>query len=529
MCKTVHQMAMAKCGFMFSKKMTSNLRAKDILDSGLLSERGEGEGGVFRRAGQVLASLTTFLNSPDTEASLEHVPSVWTVGHHQDNLSPLQRQLVLEDTKAVWKAMTDKEDMRVRMPHDGYLKVWQLRNPNLQWVTNHEVLLLDEGQDMNPAMLDIFMRQSVTRVIVGDPHQQIYMFRGAVNALDLVTPTHTFFLTQSFRFGPEIGFVANKCLRELKGLDSRTLVGGKKKDSFLGTNRRERDQVAFIGRTNFGLFDKLNRLISEEAGGRKIGLVGGAESYNFDDYLDIFYLMMDQKNKMKKYKNWKSYQQFAAFAKNVADVELLSKIKIVEKFGPRLVSIVGKVKTVCTKDIRKADIVLSTIHKAKGLEFDTVILLNDFADLREIHGSGRGRSWPEDEKNLLYVAITRAKNNLVMNSLVRDEIIGKDGLHRLTTFQRGDSLPASCGEDNCNKELSKDLLSPPQLLCRREDYRLSSGVYHEGLGLGGLNKDILRPSQLYCRGCSERVFPWFRKFFDDEIDTQRGTKRKRDL
>ena len=432
-------MAMGKCGWMFSKKLTSNLRAKDILDSGLLTERGEGEGGVFRRAGQVLASLTSFLNSPDSEASLEHVPSVWTVGHSQLNLSPQQRQLVLEDTKAVWRAMTDKEDMRVRMPYDGYLKLWQLRNPNLQWVTNHDVLLLDEGQDMNPAMLEIFMKQSVTRVIVGDPHQQIYMFRGAVNALDLVTPTHTFFLTQSFRFGPEIGFVANKCLRDLKGLDSRTLVGGKKKDSFLGTNRKDRDQVAFIGRTNFGLFDKLNRLICEEQSGKKIGLVGGAESYNFDDYLDIFYLMTDQKNKMKKYKNWKSYQQFTAFAKNVADVELLSKIKIVEKFGPRLVPFVAKVKTVCTKDIRKADIVLSTIHKAKGLEFDTVTLLNDFADLREIHGPGEGRSWPEDEKNLLYVAITRAKNNLVMNNLVRDEIIGNDGLHRLITFRRGAS------------------------------------------------------------------------------------------
>ena len=523
MCKTVHQMAMAKCGFMFSKKMTSNLRAKDMLDSGLLAARGEGEGGLFRRSGQVLACLTSFLNSPDSEISPEHVPSVWTVGHSQDTLSPLQRQLVLEDTRAVWKAMIDKEDMRVRMPHDGYLKVWQLRNPNLQWVTNHDILLLDEGQDMNPAMLDIFMKQSVTRVIVGDPHQQIYMFRGAVNALGLITPTHTFFLTQSFRFGPEIGFVANKCLLNLKGLDSRTLVGGKKKDSFLGTNRSERDQVAFIGRTNFGLFEKLNKLISEEAGRKTIGLVGGAESYNFDDYLDIFYLMMDQKQKMKKYKNWKSYLQFKTFAKNVADVELLSKIKIVEKFGPRMVSIVEKVKTVCSKDIRKADIVLSTIHKAKGLEFDTVILLNDFDEQRE---PGRGRSWPEDEKNLLYVAVTRAKNNLVMNNLVRDEIIGSDGLHRLTVFQPGDPHPATCGQDNCNVQLSKRLHNQ-QLLCRVEQHKISSGVYHEGVGLGGLNSDLLRPSKLYCRDCSEKAFPWFRQFFSDESDTKRGAKRKR--
>ena len=85
-CKTVHQMAMAKCGFMFSKKLTSNLRAKDVLDSGLMVQSGEGEGGLFRRAGQVVASLNTFLNSPcvghrsgssKQAEHLPHPPLVW--------------------------------------------------------------------------------------------------------------------------------------------------------------------------------------------------------------------------------------------------------------------------------------------------------------------------------------------------------------------------------------------------------------------------------------------------------------------
>ena len=526
-CKTVHQMAMAKCGFMFSKKLTSNLRAKDILDSGLMLQTGEGEGGLYRRAGQVIASLNSFLNCPDTDLSLEVVPSVWTVGREEMSLSAQQRQLVLEDTRTVWRVMTDQQDCRLRMPHDGYLKLWQLRSPNLQWVSKHDVLLLDEGQDMNPVMLDIFMKQNVTRVIVGDPHQQIYMFRGAVNALSLVTPTHTFFLTQSFRFGPEIAFVANKCLTDLKGLDNRTLVGGKKRDSFLGTGGKDRDQVAFIGRTNFGLFKKLSELMSEQGSEKKIGLVGGVESYNFDDLLDIFYLMTDQKQKMNKYKNWKSYAQFTTFAKNVADVELLSKIKIVEKFGPRMLTIVQKVKTQCAKDIRKADIVLSTIHKAKGLEFDTVILLNDFPDM----GEGSGRWWPEDEKNLLYVAITRAKNNLVMNSLVRDELVCHDvsGLNRLNMFHPGDSVPRTCakGKDYCNVDPSKTLLET-QLVCRQLEYKLSSGVYSEGEGLGALNCDILRASKLYCRDCSFKMFPLFGKFFYND-DNKRGTKRKRDL
>jgi len=231
-CKTVHQMAMAKCGFLYSKKLTSNLKAKDILDSGLLASNGSDDGSLYRRAGQVLATLTNFMNSPDRVLELENVPSTWAIGRNTLALTTAERAVVLSDAESVWKVMTDKDDMRVRIPHDGYMKVWQIRSPSLQRVTEHDVLLLDEGQDMNPAMLDIFMNQKVSRVIVGDPHQQIYMFRGAVNALDIVVPTHTYYLTQSFRFGPEIAFIANKTLLELKGIDERTLVGGKKRDTF---------------------------------------------------------------------------------------------------------------------------------------------------------------------------------------------------------------------------------------------------------------------------------------------------------
>jgi hypothetical protein len=35
-----------------------------------------------------------------------------------------------------------------------------------------QVLLLDEAQDMNGAMLDVCLRQSCPKIIVGDPHQQ---------------------------------------------------------------------------------------------------------------------------------------------------------------------------------------------------------------------------------------------------------------------------------------------------------------------------------------------------------------------
>jgi len=50
------------------------------------------------------------------------------------------------------------------------------------------------------AVADIFQRQTKARIMVGDPHQQIYGFRGAINAMEMVRATRTFFLTQVFVF-----------------------------------------------------------------------------------------------------------------------------------------------------------------------------------------------------------------------------------------------------------------------------------------------------------------------------------------
>ena len=194
-------------------------------------------------------------------------------------------------------------------------------------------------------------------------------------------------------------------------------------DAFTGS-LKVGGQVAFIGRTNMGVFNTLNFLMfdnSNESKRRRVGLVGGVEGYNFEDYLDIYRLMKGRKNEMKKFKTFHSFDQFKTFATNVDDVELLSKIKIVEKYGDRVLELISRIRSSVVKDIKTADTVLSTVHKAKGLEFDTVVLMDDFSDFRE--QGLQPKDVPEDEANLIYVAITRAKMRLVVNSLVKEEIL----------------------------------------------------------------------------------------------------------
>ena len=49
-----------------------------------------------------------------------------------------------------------------------------------------------------PAIMDVLLSQQCAKILVGDPHQQIYTFKGAVNALSTVEHTHIYFLTQVY-------------------------------------------------------------------------------------------------------------------------------------------------------------------------------------------------------------------------------------------------------------------------------------------------------------------------------------------
>jgi len=46
--------------------------------------------------------------------------------------------------------MVDLNNQRTRLPHDGYLKLYQLRRPQLD---SYDVLMIDEAQDLTPGHL----------------------------------------------------------------------------------------------------------------------------------------------------------------------------------------------------------------------------------------------------------------------------------------------------------------------------------------------------------------------------------------
>jgi DNA helicase-2/ATP-dependent DNA helicase PcrA len=70
-------------------------------------------------------------------------------------------------------------------------------------------------------------------------------------------------------------------------------------------------------------------------------------------------------------------------------------------------------------------LVLSTIHSAKGMEWDTVYLLNVVDGSFPSEFATRRPELIEEERRLLYVAMTRARNELMLYSPLKFQITSR--------------------------------------------------------------------------------------------------------
>lgn len=418
-CSTAHSLAFRAVGFQYKAKLSAKVRVLDVTK--LVSASPPTRMPRLRFAKLVLSSVENFLASVDPQITVAHVPDS-AVALEEDGLPvvvyPREKLVVCEAANELWARMKDRNDQEARMTHDGYLKLYQLQQPSLG---SYDAIFVDEAQDCNPAMLALVLNQPCAKLLVGDPHQQIYAFRRAVDALSSVQATRTFCLTQSFRFGPEIGYVASCVLEVFKGVTDKTIVGTEAAGSIHGPLS---GQVAVLARSNLVLFNMAVDIVCNE-GYKQLGLshvkgafVGGFAGYGFQQMLDIYYLKFqpDEASSMVQdpfIKRFANYGALYKYAHAVEDLDLCSKLTFVGDHGHDVPRYVQALRLRCTCDQRLANVVFSTAHKAKGLEFDTVFLADDFylEDIGRPQQLSRNLGCLE-EYHLLYVAVTRARKCL---------------------------------------------------------------------------------------------------------------------
>lgn len=350
----------------------------------------------------VQSTVNRFEQSKDKHLTADHVP-------HREirdkkskyadvDVKEVRKQILLHATQ-LWK---DRVDLLspVLSTHDTYLKLYQMSSPRL----NYDVIYLDEAQDNNAVMLDIVMKQDCKIIIVGDSYQSIYQFRGAINAL-AQTQAATLPLTKSFRFGDEVAELANiiiKPTNRVEGSGSTTIAP---------TNEMSVEDLpkgsALLFRTNVGLVLTAVDLISQ---GIHVDFPNSLSTVKSA----ISSALALKAGELKKVKHtslipFSSWEEFKEGSKD--DPELKAIYNLTSGSEKELKF---KLAQLDKNDPTQAYYILRTAHSAKGLEWDTVMVMGDFSDKPEDYIKN------QQETNLLYVATTRARKAMYYNPVVDD-------------------------------------------------------------------------------------------------------------
>lgn len=343
---------------------------------------------------------------------------------------------ILRECNTFWQMM---ELGHTPVTHDFYLKKFQLTEP----VLPYDYILFDEGQDASAVMLDVFLKQPAVKVIVGDIHQQIYGWRHAVNSLAKVDfPVKS--LTQSFRFNQNIAHLACEALRmkQLIRKPHDIQISGK------GLSKAGKLK-AVLARTNLGLLMQAIEHVSPPRAIRSLYFEGNFNAYTYADdgtsLYDVIHLYNQEHRKIRNplIKSMKTLAELKTYAEDAQDHQLRMMAEVVKKYGNELPKLLNKIKQkhVADHDRLKAEMIFSTVHRCKGMEYDVVHLADDFMTEKKIrrimeHETDKKPDFDKlnEEINLLYVAITRTKNLLyIPDTLVPDGYRGTENIRIVRT------------------------------------------------------------------------------------------------
>lgn len=344
----------------------------------------------------ILDTVKQFAMSGADEILSEHVRRHGSLLTASDEVIREVADFAVRGARHVWSRMIDASDP-MPLGHDGYLKLWALGKP----IIAADYVLLDEAQDTNPVVLEVLRAQAAQMIYVGDRYQQIYEWRGAVNAMEKIETSATVRLTQSFRFGDRIAEAATSILRQLG--ETVPLIGNPRVQSRIGPCDPDTVLARTNGTTMSALVDALNA-------DRKPHLVGGTAELK-----EMLKGVQDLKNRIPstvpEFFGFENWGQVVDFSKTPEGEHLITFVNLVESRGEKqLLWALNRVV-----DEADSDLIISTAHKAKGREWGKVELRDDFLKSRARRPTPPDAAKPEQEqedaseKRLFYVAMTRAK------------------------------------------------------------------------------------------------------------------------
>jgi DNA helicase-2/ATP-dependent DNA helicase PcrA len=279
-----------------------------------------------------------------------------------------------------------------------------------QWLRKtYDMAIVDETQDMTTAQLEIATGICRGRIaIVGDPNQAIYAFRGAdsesMTRLEAELDAEVLPLTITYRCGRRIVELAQRFVPDFTAGPNNP-EGVVEETDKVGLFNAAAPGDFILSRLNAPLVSVAMTLLRAgkrtQIAGRDIGaglqtLVRKLKARSVEDFLEHLRVWEEREvNRLIRAKRDKLIDRVRDRASML--FELSNGAENVQEIQDRIDSLF-----VDDGLGMKGVITCSSVHKAKGLEADKVFILRDTL-----------RSHTQEERNITYVSITRAKNHLV--------------------------------------------------------------------------------------------------------------------
>lgn len=412
-CKTFHSLAFNSVPRWLTNKlknrrlMSNQLASRHNLESykvpvALIKQRGDDDQSRLFSSKHMATAMVNavgyFCRSNYDDIQIAQVYAALPDWMHETYRAELA-QTLLPKAHDYWNDILNPTGVN-RLEHDHYLKYWALSKP----IINTDFILFDEAQDADPIMLNVLSKQAAQVIYVGDRHQQIYAFRGAVNAMQSLEINETR-LSQSFRFGQDIADLANKILFNV--LDETIPLRGFDQINSSISEMGNEIADAFIYRTNAAALSSMVELVKI---GRepRLEVDTGTLLKNIEDAKKIKAGIKVHDGSV--FEGFSSWEEVTEYTEEVTGNDLKPLVSLINKVGENAL-----IESLMKSSSDDFDCVVTTAHKSKGLEFNKVKLGGDFF-YKEACAPGE-KILSEDEARLLYVAATRAKKQLDITAL----------------------------------------------------------------------------------------------------------------
>lgn len=369
-----------------------------------------------RMYGKFMTRLVGLARNSGVGCLCQNIPEVWQglVDYHDldfDNEgASFERGIELSRTLLEWSnnsTMLDFDDVLYMAVKDG------ISLPKFDFV------FVDEAQDTNSiqrAILRKLMKPTTRLIAVGDPAQAIYGFRGAdSNSLDMIASEFSckrLPLTVTYRCPTSVVDFAKQWVSHIEAAPNAAVGVVRDVGTKWETSMFKSDDLV-VCRTMRPLIGLCYQLIKARVParilGRNIGeglksLVKRMNAKGIDALLDKLadYTEREYEKAIAKGKEAKAE---AIKDKTDSILCLIEGLGENERTIPALLNTIDELFSDSTYGVT-----LATIHKSKGLEADRVFWLN----ASQCPAQWARQPWQkQQEKNLCYVATTRAKQELV--------------------------------------------------------------------------------------------------------------------